>query len=102
MDQHPRFFGAMMEQPSAYLPLVMSLSALAVVLGNITVYGVVHQADEGSAAHIFQLLMTLQAPVVLYFAIKWIPQQPRRALQVLALQAGSWLMACAPVFFFKL
>ncbi len=102
MDQHHRFFGAMMEQPSAYLPLVMSLTALAAVLGNIAVYGVVHQADEGSAAHIFQLLMTLQAPVVLYFAIKWIPKQPRRALQVLALQAGAWLMAFAPVFFFKL
>jgi hypothetical protein len=60
-----------MKQPSAYLPLAMSLAALALVLGHAAMFGIVHEADEGAAAHIFQILMAAQIPVVAYFAIKW-------------------------------
>jgi len=46
-----------LKQASAWLPLGMSLAALALVLGHAAVYGVVHEADEGAAAHIWQILM---------------------------------------------
>ena len=59
-----------MKQPSAFLPLVMSLTALAMVLGHAAIYGIVHETDEGPAAHIFQILMAAQVPVVAFFAIK--------------------------------
>ena len=85
--------------PSAYLPVAMSLVALGIVLAHAAIYGVVHEADEGAAAHIFQLLMAGQIPVVLYFAIKWLPRDPRPALLVLALQAGVGIAAFAAVFF---
>ena len=88
-----------MKQPSAFLPLAMSVAALALVVGHAVVYGIVHEADEGTAAHIFQLLMAAQIPVVAFFAIKWLPRAPRQALGVLALQAGAGLAAFAAVFF---
>jgi len=77
----------------------MSLAALALVLGHAAMYGIVHEADEGTPAHLFQLLMAAQVPVVAFFAIKWLPRTPRQTLQVLALQAGAALAAFAAVFF---
>jgi len=41
------------------------------VLGHAAIYGIVHETDEGPAAHIFQILMAAQVPVVAFFAIKW-------------------------------
>ncbi len=89
---------AMMKQPSAFLPVVMSLAALATVLLRIALVGTASEPDEGAAAHFWQLLMALQLPVIAFFAIKWLPQSPRQALLVLGLQAGAALAALAPVF----
>jgi hypothetical protein len=86
------------KQPSAYLPLTMSLAALALVLGHAAVYGVVHEADEGAAAHTWQILMAAQLPIVAYFIVKWLPKRPRESLQILALLAGSWLANFAAVY----
>ena len=92
---------SMMKRPSALVPIGMSMAALAVVLVHIAAYGTAREADEGTAAHLWQLLMAGQAPVVLYFAVKWLPEAPRQALGVLALQAAAAVAACAPVFWFN-
>jgi hypothetical protein len=89
---------AIVKQPSALLPVAMSFAALAVVVGHVAMFGVAREADEGTAAHVWQLLMAGQVPIVALFAIKWLPEAPRQALQVLALQAGAALAALAPVF----
>ena len=89
---------AMIKQPSAFLPVVMSLAALATVLLRIALVGTAPEPDEGAAAHLWQLLMALQLPVIALFAIKWLPQSPKQALLVLGLQAGAALAALAPVF----
>ena len=86
------------KQPSAFLPLAMSLAALAMVIGNAAIFGVVHEADEGAVAHIFQLLIVVQIPIVAFFAIKWLPRAPKEAVLVLALQAGAALAAMAAVY----
>ncbi len=91
-----------MKQPSALIPMAMSLAALALVLVHIAAFGVVREADEGAAAHLWQLLMAGRVPVVAYFALKWLPRVPGQALRVLALQAVAALAACAPVYWFKL
>jgi hypothetical protein len=80
----------------------MSLTGLALVLGHITIYGVAREADEGTAAHLWQLLMAGQMPLLAFFAVKWLPRAPRQTLYVLGLQAGAALAAMAPVFYFKL
>ena len=89
-------------QPSAFVPVALSLVALALVLGHVALFGVVHEADEGTAAHIWQILMAGQVPVVAFFAIKWLPHAPRQALPVLVLQGGAVLAALAPVYFLNL
>lgn len=91
-----------MKHPSAFIPVVMSLAALAIVLGHIAMFGTAREADEGAAAHLWQLLMAGQVPVVAFFAIKWLPQNPKQALQVLALQVAAGLAALAPVYYFNL
>ena len=90
---------SLIKQLSAWLPLTMSLAALALVLGHAAIYGIVHEADEGTPAHIFQILMIAQIPVAAYFALKWLPKQPKQSLQVLALQAAAWVAAIAAVYF---
>jgi hypothetical protein len=90
------------KQPSAVVPMLMSLSALAIVLLHIAIYGVAREADEGATAHLWQILMAGQLPFIAWFAIKWLPRTPTRAMQVLALQCGAALAALAPVFFLHL
>jgi hypothetical protein len=92
----------MLKQPSAFLPIAMSFAALVTVLTHIVMFGIAREADEGAAAHIFQLLMVAEVPIVAFFANKWLPQLPRQALQVLALQVSAALAALAPVFFLNL
>jgi hypothetical protein len=82
--------------------MVMSLTALAVVLGSVAMFGVVHEADEGATAHIWQLLMAGQLPILGYFVIRWLPHVPRQALYVMMLQFGAALAAMAPVYFLGL
>lgn len=92
----------MLKRPTAFLPVAMSFAALVLVLGHVALFGAVREPDEGTAAHIFQLLMIVQAPIAAFFAIKWLPQAPREALLILALQAAAGLAALAPVFFLGL
>jgi hypothetical protein len=87
-----------LKQPSALIPVAMSLTALGTVLFHIAIFGIAREADEGTAAHIWQLLMAGQVPVVAFYAIKWLPRAPRRALQVLGVQVGAALAALAPVY----
>ena len=107
MDPNPNSFTTMIKRPSAYLPVAMSLTALTVVLiaatpALIAHTHIPHDPDEGSIAHIWQLLMTVQMPIVLFFAIKWLRRAPSQTLRVLALQAGAWLASCAPIYFLHL
>ena len=102
MNQTSNSFGAIVRRPSAFLPMAMSLTALA-VLGIAAISGaLVPQADEGAFAHIWQLLMAGQMPVLAFFAIKWLPRAPRQTLYVLALQVGAALAAMAPVYILHL
>lgn len=91
-----------LRKPSAWIPLAMSFAALAVVLIHVAMFGAAREPDEGAAAHIWQLLMAGQVPVVAFFAIKWLPRTPGPALLVLALQCGAALAALAPVFLLNL
>jgi len=99
MDQHPDSVRALAGKPSAFLPMLMSLAALAVVLGSLVASsGVVRERDEGASAHIWQLLMTGQLPILAYFVIRWLPRAPRPALRVLSLQIALALAALVPVY----
>jgi hypothetical protein len=92
---------ALLKRPSALIPLAMSGAALAIVIAYAAMFGVARQADEGTAAHLWQLLMVGQVPVVAFFAIKWLPTERRQTLLVLVLQLGAALAAMFPVWWFQ-
>ena len=92
---------ALIKQPSAWIPLAMSLAALVFLLGYVAVFGIVQQEDEGAPAHIFQLLMLAQLPIAAYFAFRWLTRRPRQALLILALQALAWVIPIAAVLWLE-
>ncbi len=92
----------MLRRPSAVVPVAMSVAAMAVLISYLAMYGTARQEDEGAAAHLWQLLMAGQVPVILYFAIKWLPTDPKGALTVLSLQIGAAFAAAFPVWYFGL
>jgi len=92
----------LLKRPSAFLPLAMSFAALTILVVHLALFGIAREGDEGAAAHLWQLLMAGQAPIMAFFAIRWLPKAPRQALPILALQVGAALGAMAPVFFLHL
>jgi hypothetical protein len=72
--------------------------ALATIFVYIAVHGTAPQADEGAEAHIWQLLMAGQVPIILFFLLRWLPESPRQAVLVLTLQISAALAAMAPVY----
>lgn len=92
---------SLLKQPSAWIPIAMSLAALTLLLGYVAIFGIVHSEDEGAPAHIFQLIMVAQLPIIAYFAIKWLPMKPKQSLIVLALQAVAWIIPIVAVIWFE-
>jgi hypothetical protein len=86
------------KQPSAWIPIAMSITALVILLFHIALYGIAREADEGAVAHIWQLLMAGQLPVILFYAVRWLQRAPGRTLWVLAAQGVAALAAVAPVY----
>ncbi len=89
---------SLLRHPSAFVPLFLSLAALGVVLGALALHGPAPQPDEGTAAHLWQLLMAAQVPLMIVFAWKWLPQAPRQGALTLALQLGAAVLALLPVY----
>ena len=92
----------LLKRPSACVPILLSLAALTVVAVHSAMFGVAREADEGGAAHLWQLLMAAQIPVVAWFMITWLPRAPRPALSILGLQVAGVAAALAPVYFLHL
>jgi hypothetical protein len=88
----------LVRRPGALLPIAMSAGALLLVLGRIALFGTAPDSDEWTAAHLFQLLMVAQLPLIAIFAVRWLPKCPAAALQALAVQLLAALVALAPVF----
>ena len=90
---------ALMDRPTGYLPVAMSVGALAMIVWFVAAHGVVHQPDEGAQAHLWQILVAGQVPLIAAFAYRWLPTTRRPALVVLGLQvAAITLLAVAPLW----
>jgi hypothetical protein len=86
---------------SAWVPIATSVFFIALAVRHVAIYGLTRDADEGIEAHLFQLLMPMQALVIVYFAVTWLPRTPRRALAVLGLQIGAAAAVFALVYWFE-
>jgi len=58
--------------------------------------------DEGTAAHLFQIWLVIEVFLIAFFAITWLPRNPKDASLVLFLQVSSVFMGCFPVWYFHL
>ena len=88
-----------LRNPTVFLPLAMSLLALGMVLVHFTIFGIVKETDEGTAAHIFQLLMVGQFPIVAFLAFRWLAIAPRQTFFFIVFQFVAALTAIIAVFF---
>ena len=64
-------------QPTVFLPLAMSLVAIVMVLVHFAIFGIVDETDEGTTAHIFQLLIVAQVPFIAFLAFRWLAVAPK-------------------------
>jgi hypothetical protein len=93
----------LLKRPSAVIPIALSLGVLVALLISFAFFGVPHrEPDEGTAAHLFQIWLVLEVIGVAFFAIRYLPQKPKQAFLILALQVGAVVAACAPVFLLDL
>jgi hypothetical protein len=83
---------------AARIPVGMSFAALAIVLVHLVAFGTARQTDEGTEAHIFQLLIVGQVPILVFYAVKWLPLAPKAALLVIGIQVAAVVAALAPVY----
>lgn len=89
---------SMFSHPSAFLPLLMSAAALACVLGFVAAFGTAPRPDEGALAHLWQLLMAAQLPLIVFFVARWVRRSPREGLPIVALQLAAAGAALLPVW----
>ena len=87
---------------SAIAPFVMSLSAFILVLVAVATGWDKGLKDEGSAAHIFQLLIALQIPSILAFLVTADWERFVRVAGIVSLQVAAVALAFGPVAVFKL
>ena len=92
---------SMFKPVTAWVPIAMSLTALAIVLFHIATFGTARQSDEGAEAHMWQLLIGGQVPILIVYAVKWLPRGPKAALPVIGLQLGAAVAALAPVYLLR-
>jgi len=102
---------SLLKKPSGFVPVLMSVAALSLLVGyivtgphapNLVTENGVTREDEGAAAHIWQLLMGLQLPIIFFFAVRWLPRQPKAAVMVLVMQFVAGVSAAFPVWYLGL
>lgn len=86
---------------SAWLPVAMSLAALGLIILHIAAFGIARQKDEGALAHIWQLLMIGQLPVMMIYAVGWLPRAPKATVQVIGVQLAAAAAAVAPIYLLR-
>lgn len=67
--------------------MTLSLAALGTFIVVLVSLHPAREPDEGTGAHLWQLLMAAQLPLAAFFGITWLPAAPRAAALVFALQA---------------
>jgi hypothetical protein len=76
-------------------PQIMSLLALAIC--GVGWIGIVRDppGDEGALAHMYQLIMVGQIPLMMFFLVTEVRRGHRQNLPVFGLQIALWISALA-------
>lgn len=86
---------------TAWLPLVLSPVIALLIIITIIVHGMQPTEDEGTVAHIFQLLVLSELVIIGIFVINFFPKEPKATIKILILQILALIFVCAPVFIFN-
>ena len=89
-------------QISAVAPFVMSLLAFVLVLVSVATGWDRGKQDEGSAVHIFHLLIALQIPLIFAFLLTADWKRFMRVAGIVSLHAAAVALSFGPVALFKL
>jgi len=87
---------------AAIAPLILSGAALALVVKAVTTGWERNLRDEGMAAHLFQVLVAAQIPLVALFLATADRNRMQAMVKWLALDMAAIALACAPVAIFHL
>jgi len=90
--------GQPINRVSGKVIIVLSLTALLAVLSG---YTQPPQADEGAAAHIFQLSIVALVPMILLFLATSDWRQPSRSAQPLAFSATALVVAFGALYYLE-
>lgn len=92
------------KKPSSWVPIAMSVVAIALILGYVAIFGVNKRpnADEGAPARLFQLLMFSQLFVISYFIATNFPKKPKETAIIFLLQILAAASAVGLIFFLEL
>ena len=69
--------------------MAISLATLMAFVAILVIGHPAREPDEGTAAHLWQLLMAAQLPLAAFFGITWLPVAPRAAALGFAFQAAA-------------
>ena len=85
------------------MPIAISLVVLTSILGYVAVatFGVVPEDGSRIFSIYFQWLTLAQVPIIVFFAIKWLPRQSKQAALILALQIIAAVISIAPIGLFE-
>ncbi len=83
-------------------PIAMSALAIALLVFAMTTGWERGYKDEGAVAHTWQLLVGLQAPLIVAFIATADWRRPLGVFAILGLQALGLVLAMAPVALFRL
>ena len=89
-----------LKQLSGLVPIFMSASATMLVLVYLAIFGKLStpNGDEGLAARLFQLLLVIQIPFIIYFIGSNYKDSRKQTIEIFILQIVSIILAIAPVF----
>lgn len=88
---------------SGWIPIAMSVLAIALlVLAMTTGWGQGPPGDEGAAAHLWQLLVGLQIPLIVGYLATADWRRPLGIMTILGLQILGLALAITPVALFNL
>jgi len=93
---------SLIRKPSSWIPIALSLAML--VLESFYLLNILHAdptGDEGLGAHLFQLWLPLEAIIVMYFSVKWLPKERKEAFPIFIIQIILVIAVCTPVFYFR-
>jgi len=86
------------KKASARIPVVMSLTALLLVAVQVAIHGLSPEPDEGALAHLYQMLLLGQIPVIAYFGLRWFRLAPLQGMRIVVAQGLALAAALFPVY----